>query len=325
MGEFDSIKLGVCDCYWTPAPTATVTNPGEIFLGLTKGGVELTYTPEFHDMSVDQYGKTPVDSVLVGETVVTKIPLAETDMAKLRMFAHTATWDDTSKKLTFGRFPGFRLGETAGILRLHPIANGSSTLEDVTVYKAVNKGNLQLNYKLEDETIYNCEFHGMIKRSNVNGAFLFEIGDSTTVLAGLKSDLSNLEDLVKNVSGDFTISPSILPDIYGTADALATPPHVITESVTLSCNYNTIVYDVTDKATYTPQSSASGGSNVVDNADAPVLALTVSNGVITAKDSATLKTYKAGGTALKDGDIITTAINIVWANRTHVITVRVIV
>jgi len=325
MGDFDAIKIGVCDCYWTPAPSATVPTPAELFLGLTKGGVDLTYTPTFYEVTVDQYGKTPVDNILIGEAVVTKVPLAETDMAKLKLFSHTATWNSATNKLTFGSLPGARLGDSAGRLRLHPIANGTNMLEDVTIYKAVNKGALQLVYKIDAETVYNCEFHGMIKRANKNGAFLFEIGDSTTVLESLKPDLSNLEDLVKNISGDFVVSPSTIPDIYGTADAVASPPHVNTTSVALNCTYNTVVYEVTNSAVYSAQNSVSGGVNVVDSTDAPISALSIVDGVITAKSSTVLKTYKLGGTLIADGTIITTAINIVWANRTHVITVRVIV
>ena len=173
MGDFDSVKLGVCDAYWTPAGKDPATD--EIFLGLTKGGCELTYTPEWYDLQVDRYGKSPTDSALVGEAIAVKIPLAETDLNKIKLFAHTATkvlgFDD-NYKLTFGRFPGFRLGEYAGRLRLHPIANGANKGEDVILYKSVNKAPLQLNYKLDEERIFQTEFIGMIKRDHVNGSLL---------------------------------------------------------------------------------------------------------------------------------------------------------
>ena len=46
--EFQSIKLGVCDCYWVPSGSNS-----EVFLGLTKGGVELNYNPEWYEITVD--------------------------------------------------------------------------------------------------------------------------------------------------------------------------------------------------------------------------------------------------------------------------------
>jgi hypothetical protein len=179
MGDFDSVKIGVCDCYWT-AP-----GQSEVFLGLTKGGCDLTYTPTWFELDTDRYGKTPADASLVGEALSIKIPLAETDMNKLEMFAHTAIRVDGTgaflgkSKLAFGRFPGFRLGDKAGRLRLHPISMGPDKSEDVVVYKAVNKAPLQLNYKLDAERIFATEFIGMIKRTNVPGAMMFQIGDST--------------------------------------------------------------------------------------------------------------------------------------------------
>lgn len=89
--SFETIKIGVCDCFWRPLPTEAIPNPDEIYLGLTKGGVELVYTPEWYEIQVDQFGKTATESVLIGEDIKARIPLAETDLSKLELFAHTAT------------------------------------------------------------------------------------------------------------------------------------------------------------------------------------------------------------------------------------------
>lgn len=184
--DFDSIKIGVCDIFWM-GPAAVV----ETFLGLTKGGCELTYTPEWHDLQVDQYGNTVVDSVLIGEAVMVKAPLAETSMDKLAMFSHTGTElltvppTPVRYKVTFGRFPGLRLSTKCGRLRLHPIAMGADFTEDIIIYRAASRAPLQLNYKLDAESIYETEFHGMVMRANGTGAFLWEIGDASKDLLGL--------------------------------------------------------------------------------------------------------------------------------------------
>lgn len=322
-GDFDSIKIGVCDCFWTPVGTST-----EMFLGLTKGGVELSYTPEWHEITVDQYGKTPVDSVLLGETVQVKVPLAETDMNKLKMFAPTATWNDDNKKLTFGRFPGMRLGEKAGILRLHPIAMGDNITEDVTIYKAVNKAPLQLNYKIDDERLFQCEFHGMIKRGHENGSFLFEIGDSSTKLGGLKPDNSNLEQLVQASGGDFYINPTTIPMLYGTADIGNNKPNSVLLDLTTIYNFNT--YNITSNAVYTKQNPVLGSTGVLNGASpADVLTLELSSGKptgrITAVDSATLKTFTVNGTNLTDGDVITAPLQLKYAGQTKTVIIKITV
>jgi hypothetical protein len=329
MGDFDSIKIGVCDCWWTPNGASA-----EVYLGLTKGGVELTYTPEWHDVTVDQYGKTPVDEVLVGETLAIKVPLAETDLNKLKMFAHTGTWNADSGKLTFGQFPGMRLSSKAGKLRLHPIAFGTDTSEDVTVYRAVNKAPLQLAYKMDEERIFQCEFAGMIVRNNQNGSFLWEIGESTTSLSGgLKADLSNLESLFAATGDDFSISPAVLPDIYGTPDAGLS--HNQSLALTLTAVYNFNAYDITTKATYTIGTPKLGGMDVVTTTGGatPAVVLTMAEdaitglptGVLTAVATATLTTFFVGSTPVAVGNTITIPVTVAWAGITHTLSLDIIV
>lgn len=255
MGDFDSIKIGVCDAYWTPAGGNPATD--EIFLGLTKGGCELTYTPEWYDLQVDRYGRSQTDAALVGESISVKIPLAETDMRKIEMFAHTATkalGDGNKSKLTFGRFPGFRLGQKAGRLRLHPVAMGKSKTEDVIIYKAVNKAPLQLNYKLDEERIFSTEFIGMIQRKHINGAMLWEIGDSTMGTEGLQlaSTLdvnglpTNLLTMVKQSGGTIWISTPQHPVYTELSDV-----NLRTAVLKAYCEFNGEVYDITSLTTFT--------------------------------------------------------------------------
>jgi hypothetical protein len=308
-GEFQSIKLGVCDCFWTPNGVDT-----EVFLGLTKGGVELNYTPEWYEINVDQFGKTLTDAALVGETISVKIPLAETDNDKLKMFAHTGTWDETNKKLTFGRFPGMRLELVAGKLRIHPIAMGSDRSEDVTIYKAVNRAPLKLAYKIDGERIYETEFFGMIKRANGPGKFLWEIGDSS--VDTVPTVPTNLETDVQAQNGDFDVSPTTISNLVSTAGA----NHTV--QFTVQCLYNYVTYDITDQVTY----SLANTSNLknASSAAAPIATIS-STGLVTAFASADVTggTFGAENTAIADDSTITDAIRIAWAGKTHIIPVTV--
>lgn len=308
--EFQSIKLGVCDCYWVPPGSNA-----EVFLGLTKGGVELNYTPEWYEITVDQFGNTLTDAALVGETISVKIPLAETDMNKLKMFCHTATWDEETQKLTFGRFPGMRLETVAGKLRLHPIANGMDRSEDVTIYKAVNRAPLVLNYRIDGERIYETEFFGMIKRSNGPGKFLFEIGDSTTE-AGITLP-SDLEEQVQAQNGDFEVSPKTITNLVTTEGANHTVQFYV------SCYFNYITYDITSEVTYT----LIGNSNLKNSSGNLVDLVTISStGQVTAVSSTAITggTFGAEDTSIADGSEITDVIQISWAGKTHVIPIKVV-
>lgn len=308
-GEFESIKLGVCDCFWTPNGSTS-----EVFLGLTKGGVELNYTPEWYEINVDQFGKTLTDAALVGESISVKIPLAETDNNKLKMFAHTGTWNETDKKLTFGRFPGMRLELVAGKLRLHPIAMGTDRSEDVTIYKAVNRAPLKLNYKIDGERIYETEFFGMIKRGNGPGKFLWEIGDST--VATVPTTPTDLETNVQAENGDFDVSPTTISSLVSTAGA----NHTVQFAV--QCLYNYVTYDITDQATY----ELANTSNLKNASSVSVpIASISSTGLVTAFDSADVTggTFGATNTEIAEGSAITDAIRITWAGKTHIIPVTV--
>jgi len=92
---------------------------------------------------------------------------------------------------------------------------GLNKTEDVVIYKCVNKSPLNLNYKLDEERIFQTEFVGMIKRNHMSGAMLWEIGDSTIGDTGvtLSQTLnafglpSNLRQLVEASGGNMWISP----------------------------------------------------------------------------------------------------------------------
>lgn len=313
MSDFDSIKVGVCDAYFTPVGSTT-----EIFLGLTKGGVVVTYTPEFHDIQVDQYGKTTVDSVLIGEAVIAKVPLVESDLKTLSLFAPTARKvgsGSNPKKITFGSRPGLRLSKTAGILRLHPVALGDSMDEDITIYRAANKGAMELNYKMDDEQVFNAEFTGMIVRDHPNGAMLWEMGNPLTdVIEPLKADLSNLSI---NYSIGASINPLItsLPtDNKLTAGGDITPTvSVVFEGQTYQVN-SKISGKANDVCTATIQSTKVLNENLSDS----IITVTATDPLkLSVKASATISalTKGASNTALQAGDVITTIVRFEFGSK----------
>lgn len=329
-GDFDSIKIGVCDCYYTP-----VGSNVEMFLGLTKGGVEVTYTPEFKDIQVDQYGNTPVDSILIGESIVAKVPLAETDLNKLAQFAPTATKVYESgqlKRITFGSKPGKRLAETAGKLRLHPVAMGDDKSQDIIIYRAANKGNMQMNFKMDEEQIFNCEFTGMIVRGNNNGAMLFEIGNPSVApgVLTLSPNWSNLD---------------VFYELYGTSAPIISfdATKLVTDGTTSEViNVSVSVNDGTGIDTYIVNPVQSGKSNplpkfeivatkvgtydLLDGSNNFVTAVTISaDGAVVAKDDAVLKTYKYNGISVDDGDVITTTVRITYGGKSKDLTFDTIV
>lgn len=67
-----NVKIGVC----------RATFDG-VDLGYTKGGCEVEVSTETHKVEVDQFGKSPINEVIMGRMVKAKVPMAETTIDKM--------------------------------------------------------------------------------------------------------------------------------------------------------------------------------------------------------------------------------------------------
>jgi len=167
MSDISNVKMGVCSVTF-----------GTAELGHTKGGVTVTYEPDIHDITVDQYGSTPAEKVLIGQKLKATVPVAETTMANLAIAIPTGTGG--SEYIQLGGTVGARLSESAETLVLHPIANDSDDLsEDVVIYSAVVTNSIEIPFMVDEERIIELEFEGIIDESMSDGNMLGLIGDST--------------------------------------------------------------------------------------------------------------------------------------------------
>ena len=80
----ENIKLGVCRAYFDGQD-----------LGLTKGGVEVSVSTETYKVEVDQFGKTPVSELIMGRTVMARVPMAETTLENMVRVMPGATLIET--------------------------------------------------------------------------------------------------------------------------------------------------------------------------------------------------------------------------------------
>jgi hypothetical protein len=86
-----NIRLGPCRVYW-----------GGIDLGLTKGGVEVDMNTSTKEVTVDQFGNTPVNEYINGRKLMVKCPFAETDLDTLHALMKSvgSTLTDDGAKAT---------------------------------------------------------------------------------------------------------------------------------------------------------------------------------------------------------------------------------
>lgn len=153
----------------------------EISLGHTKGGSTLTIERKIVDMTVDKWGDTPVDKVIVGMRAKVKLILAEPVESILTKVlpegAYTAGNGDD--KLGLGRQAGYSLLSGAGLLRLHPNRLAASDRsEDIYLFKAVSAGeSVELAFKVDEQLAFEAIFEALVDETQPEGTILGRIGD----------------------------------------------------------------------------------------------------------------------------------------------------
>lgn len=169
MGDVSNVELGVC---------AVTINGTDI--GHTKGGVELTYEPEYHEVNVDAYGNTPVDLRLIGERFIAKVPFAEFTLSNLeKVIPWTTRAGAADKRRLIGKKAGQSARDSASVeLVLHPVGEGTRR-HDVVMYKAFPMSSVVINHKNDEEKILEVEFIALVDETKSDGNYLGLIGDST--------------------------------------------------------------------------------------------------------------------------------------------------
>lgn len=160
MADVANVEIGVCE-----------VKVNGTSIGHTEGGVKFSYEPEFEDITVDQYGSTPVDKVLVGETVTVVAQFAESTQANFNRAMPATTI--TNDGLAGGRNAGFRLSTVAVELTLHPVAMAADDSKDIVIYKAVAHSQVEVDFKNE-ERVYEVEFVALVDETKSVGNRLFE-------------------------------------------------------------------------------------------------------------------------------------------------------
>ena len=149
-------------------------------IGHTVGGAELHYEPTYADITVDKYGETPANKVLVGEKWTATVRIAESTLANLKRAIPRGV-NTVATKLTIGSVAGKLLSENAFRMVLHPTTNASGDkTEDVIFYKAVSTEPVEIPYHVDETKVVEVTFHALIDESKSDGNLLGLIGDSTT-------------------------------------------------------------------------------------------------------------------------------------------------
>lgn len=168
MADVTNVKVGACSVVFN-----------SVDLGHTKGGVEVSYEPIYHDVSVDKYGETIVEKYLMGEKITVKVPLAELTIANLKVAIPQGTFAGAANaRLTVGHSAGTKATDNAAQLVLHPL-NMGTLANDIVLHKAYVASVVNLQMKVDEENVYEVEFEALLDETKSDGNYLGLIGDST--------------------------------------------------------------------------------------------------------------------------------------------------
>jgi len=168
MADVTNVKVGACSVVFN-----------SVDLGHTKGGVEVSYEPIYHDVSVDKYGETIVEKYLMGEKITVKVPLAELTIANLKVAIPQGTFAGAANaRLTVGHSAGTKATNNAAQLVLHPL-NMGTLANDIVLHKAYVASVVNLQMKVDEENVYEVEFEALLDETKSDGNYLGLIGDST--------------------------------------------------------------------------------------------------------------------------------------------------
>lgn len=167
----ENVKLGVC----------TVTFDG-VDLGLTKGGVEVEVSTMTHEVTVDQFGETPVGEIITGRMVTANVPLAETTLDNLVKIMPGATLltegtgPATKKRVIVPVSTSLNLLTVAKKLVLRPY--NTTGEDDFVIPLAMCPGAMNFTYQLDQERIFTARFKGYVGSNGM----LFSVGDESVVI-----------------------------------------------------------------------------------------------------------------------------------------------
>lgn len=169
MADVTNVQVGPCSI-----------NFNNVDLGHTKGGVEVSYEPVYHDVMVDKYGETVVEKYLMGEKWTAKVPLAEFTIAQLkRVMPKTTFGGAANTRVTVGAAAGKKATADAAQLVLHPLNEGTRR-HDIVFYKAYVGSSVVLPHKVDEEKVMEVVFEALLDETRSDGNYLGLIGDSTT-------------------------------------------------------------------------------------------------------------------------------------------------
>jgi hypothetical protein len=149
---------------------------------ITKGGIVFSATTNKQDITVDQYGDTPVKSIMKGRTCQVTVPFALHDLEKLSKVIPNSTFTKSGvapnekKRLVVKSQAGADLLATAQKLVIKPTDPAATANDWITVPLAGAIADPEYTFNSDNERIVNITFVGY---PDITTGTLYILGDET--------------------------------------------------------------------------------------------------------------------------------------------------
>jgi hypothetical protein len=153
---------------------------------ITKGGIVFRVNTSKQDVTVDQFGDTPVKSILKGRTCQAVVPFALNDLKKLGVVTPDSKYgevttdpDNIKKRLNVYANAGYNLLGDAEELIIKPTSPGTTPNDYITVPLASPIADVEWTYNSDNERVANITFVGYPDDTGL----LYFLGDESVVIA----------------------------------------------------------------------------------------------------------------------------------------------
>lgn len=169
--QVSEVRIGAHSVHWGPSGS-------ESEVGLTDEGCKFVIEHKDYEVTTEEYGIMPINTIRLGERVTCQLMLKQFENQQLRL-AIPGSVDGTGASVTswnFGKQAGVEGSGTAQAkrLRLHPILTAATdTTQDLILHKAVViEGPFEVEYRNRKERMFGVTFLALPDTTQVDGKLL---------------------------------------------------------------------------------------------------------------------------------------------------------
>ncbi|PFQ25607.1 hypothetical protein COC63_26585 [Bacillus cereus] len=149
----------------------------KVIFDITKGGISFGVSTSVQEVTVDQYGETPVKSIMKGRKAETTVPFALHDLKRLSKVMPNSKFVENGEKqaLFVSAQAGFDMLSTAKKMVIKPTAPDTTPNDWITVPNAAASADPDYTFDPDNERIANITFNAFPEADGT----LYILGDES--------------------------------------------------------------------------------------------------------------------------------------------------